>query len=152
MAELPLETEESASDLPEGLIPPEFKNDGDTEPVETPQVQVAPAPLGDGPMTKCVARLAEPLSKLFMLFTFAWWILGNVEVWATEPYDDAFAALVAAGNYTDVDGCDPGLWEGARIWLIITYALCGFGCCCGICGGICLAGVLLKGPPPAPPS
>ena len=46
MAELPLETEETASDLPEGLIPPEFKDDGDTEPVETPQSQVASAPLG----------------------------------------------------------------------------------------------------------
>ena len=44
MAELPLETEETASDLPEGLIPPEFKHNGDTEPVETPHGWVAPAP------------------------------------------------------------------------------------------------------------
>ena len=46
MAELPLETEETASDLPEGLIPPEIEDDGDTEPVETPQGQVAPASYG----------------------------------------------------------------------------------------------------------
>ena len=46
MAELPLETEETASDLPEGLIPPEIGDDGDAEPVETLQGQVAPASYG----------------------------------------------------------------------------------------------------------
>ena len=46
MAELPLETEETASDLPEGLIPPEHNDDGDTESVEMPQGAVAPAQFG----------------------------------------------------------------------------------------------------------
>ena len=46
MAELLLETEETAPDLPEGLIPPEFKDDGDTKPVESPQGRGAPPSLG----------------------------------------------------------------------------------------------------------
>ena len=46
MAELPLETEETASDLPEGLIPPEIEDDGDTGPVETSQGAIAPASYG----------------------------------------------------------------------------------------------------------
>ena len=46
MAELPLETEETASDLPERLIPPEIEDDGDAEPVETPEGWAAPASYG----------------------------------------------------------------------------------------------------------
>lgn len=44
MAELPLETEETGSDLPEGFVPPEFDDDGDAESAATSAPQSASTP------------------------------------------------------------------------------------------------------------
>ena len=75
MAELPLETEETAPDLLEGLIPPEFEDDGDTESVETPHFQVAPT--ANGPVllrerylidsSQPILELDTPTAKAFVV-------------------------------------------------------------------------------------
>ncbi len=65
MAELPLETEETASDLPEGLIPPEFEDYGDTDPVETPSSQSAP--VSRGPVVlreRFLIDASQPIAEL----------------------------------------------------------------------------------------
>ena len=75
MAELPLETEETASDLLEELIPPKFEDDGDTEPVETPPFQAAPN--SNGPIllrerylidsSQPIVELDTPTAKAFVV-------------------------------------------------------------------------------------
>ena len=97
------------------------------------------------------ARGLDCLALGFNIFSTYWFIRGNQFVFGSYPMSEAAAAALASnvtvpldtmadGNIAAGLGCAPGLWYGARAWVIVQYAMFGIAilliflaCCCVCC-------------------
>ena len=94
---------------------------------------------------------AIALALGFNIFSTYWFIRGNQFVFGSYPMSEAAAAALehrvtvpldtmADGNIAAGLGRAPGLWYGARAWVIVQYAMFGtailliiLACCCVCC-------------------
>ena len=80
------------------------------------------------------------------MFYACWYIKGNIWVWGTHPYNSTALTpmdiTTSSGLLDKGVGCEPGLLQGSRVFLIVTYTmpgvimvlicLCMCGCICGL--------------------
>jgi hypothetical protein len=82
-----------------------------------------------------VRTAALHVQSLTLVFWFGWAVYGSVQVWGTHPYRShkyrwALAVDLDAGGEARGAGCEPGLYWGARSWLVFTYVMAAIFSCC----------------------
>ena len=83
-----------------------------------------------------VRTAALHVQSISLVFWFGWAVYGSFQVWGTHPYrSHSYRWAVAVDLDAHVDargGCEPGLYWGARSWLVFTYVMGAvFSCCLG---------------------
>ena len=73
-----------------------------------------------------IRTTALHIQSVSLVFWFGWAVYGSVQVWGTHPYrSNSYRWYVAVDLDANLDargGCEPGLYWGARSWLVFTCA------------------------------